>query len=357
MSPVLSTVPAPVPFNGSLPALIGLPIVVPFDTVDFNGPQITLPAPSTNQLVGVRYLTITHEHHPGPPDLCSNMTLPLLREEYGEDEVSYFDYLCSGIRYVQASMFYPACVYHRPNIPHTAKIWKPSLLEIITEKIYGDSGFFHNIETQVLVNASTCGRDDPYPLTLLTPPVGGQRQAYTQLAVEMLASNNQIVVTVDHSYQSGAVELDNHEILYNLVGLLIKTLEAEYDRVADLLAVARHFYNKANLFETPAGTSIMIDLNNTFVLGHGQGGMVAQMLVGSNVFSGGGSLDGLIPMPAPYTEKNVLFHNRTSSSKSASKAKQSPEPRLQPTSDHMLECLKNAVRRLRETMMGSFNAT
>lgn len=179
-----------------------------------------------------------------------------------------------------------------------------------------------------------------------------------------MAANNEIVVTVDHSYQSGAVELDNHTVIFNLAGRFIKPREANYARVVDLLAVAHHFYNQSNLEQTTLA-DILIDPNSTFVLGHGQGGLVAQMLVGSNIFPGGGILDSLMPMPAPFTEKNVLYHNRTSPSKSKKptptlphgpEPTSPPKPLLPPHGDeNVLDRLKRMARGLRKTMLDTLS--
>lgn len=186
-----------------------------------------------------------------------------------------------------------------------------------------------------------------------------------QLASELVATSNQVVVTVDHAYQSGAIELDNHTVLFNLAGELIKPRESNYARVVDLLAIAHHLYDPSNLLQ-PQWKRARIIPNETIVLGHGQGGMVAQMMVGSNIFSAGGSLDGLIRMPAPYSEKNVLWHNRTLPSNSKPKPKPDPKhPNPSPTipapqpplpqEDTIVDRLKRMALGLRKTMMDSLS--
>lgn len=75
------------------------------DIVGFNGSQTYLP--SVREVVGVQHLTIQHDlgfqHH--PPALCDkDTTLPLLRQKYGVDGVSYFNAVCSGLRHIQASI-------------------------------------------------------------------------------------------------------------------------------------------------------------------------------------------------------------------------------------------------------------
>lgn len=191
----------------------------------------------------------------------------------------------------------------------------------------------------------------------------------TQLATELVATANQVVVTVDHAYQSGVIELDNHTVLFNLAGELIKPRESNYARVVDLLAVANHLYDQSNLDQSTWDLA-KINPNETVVLGHGQGGMVAQMMVGSNIFSAGGSLDGLVAMPAPYTEKNVLWHNRTLQSKPKPKPTPEPTPKPnpskpsptvpspqppQPREDTIVERLKKMALGLRKTMMNSLS--
>lgn len=233
---------------------------------------------------------------------------------------------------------YPATRRLTPGQSSAEQVFTPSLVETINAHIFAPRFPLSNIASQAVLNASAVGGTE-YSMTLLTPPIGGQRQAYTQassripcqrplpslslrvfstqqpcltvcdikLATEMVASTQQIVVTVDHSYQSGAVELKDHKVLYNLAGPLIKAREADFARAFDLMAVANYFYNLSGTGSASAWASFKIVSNNTRIFGHGQGGLVAKALVDEHIFADGGSLDGLVRMPAPYVEMNVLF--------------------------------------------------
>lgn len=260
--------------------------------------------------------------------------------------------------FVDLASSYPACGSPQDSQFKVAPVFTQSLLETITAQVFGDTDSMHNMGSQAFLDAPVC--QDSYPMIILSPPVGGQRQAYTQLASD-IASYHHIVVTVDHSFQSGVIELQNGSVFWNLAGDLLKAREANAGRVVDLMAIALHFNDSSNmdpLIWTP-GTDI--DLRNTFVFGHGQGGLVARMMVTSTLLSGGGTLDHLIRMPAPYNECNVLYkprHNKTLTTE--------PSPKPLPISGHSsgdrladiagelgenLETFKNMARRLSKTMM------
>lgn len=210
-------------------------------------------------------------------------------------------------------------------------------------------------------------------MIILSPPVGGQRQAYTQLASD-IASQHHVVVTVDHMFQSGAIEVASGD-LFNLAGELVKPREANYGRVIDLMAVALHFNESSNLDTLLWTAGTEIDLGNTYVFGHGQGGLVARMMVASNLLSGGGTLDNLIRMPAPYNESNIMYKPRHKGSRATNPGPQ-PQPALQPKpmpgvgdddgdrlgaapgglGDSLRERLKNMARGLTKTLMDSLSS-
>lgn len=186
-----------------------------------------------------------------------------------------------------------------------------------------------NMESQALLNAPICS--GKYPMIMLSPPVGGQRQAYTQLASD-IASYHHLVVTVDHAFQSGAVETESGSVLFNLAGDLLNPRAANLGRVVDLTAVSLHFNDSANLGPLLSTPGTEIDLSNSFVFGHGQGGIVAKMMAADNLLSSGGTLDGLIQMPAPYNESNVLYRPRHKHSQTPSLQPQ-PQPTSEPKAD------------------------
>lgn len=216
-----------------------------------------------------------------------------------------------------------------------------------------------NMESQALLNAPIC--PDKYSMIMLSPPVGGQRQAYTQLASD-IASYHHLVVTVDHAFQSGAIELEGGSMLFNLAGDLLKPHAANLGRVVDLTAVSLHFNDSTKLdplFSTP-GTEI--DVDNSFVFGHGQGGLVAKMMVADNLLSSGGTLDDLIQMPAPYNESNVLYKPRQKPSTTRPQPQPTSEPKAgagndaDDPSDGLCERLKNMARGLKKTILDSLSS-
>lgn len=217
-----------------------------------------------------------------------------------------------------------------------------------------------NMESQALLNAPIC--PDKYPMIMLSPPVGGQRQAYTQLASD-IASYHHLVVTVDHAFQSGAVETESGRVLFNLAGGLLNPRAANLGRVVDLTAVSLHFNDSANLDPLLSTPGTEIDLSNAFVFGHGQGGLVAKMMVADNLLSSGGTLDDLIQMPAPYNESNVLYKPRHKPSQTP---KLQPQPTSEPNAgagddadhlnDGLCERLKNLAQGLKKTILDSLTS-
>lgn len=218
------------------------------------------------------------------------------------------------------------------------------------------------MESQALLNAPIC--PDKYLMIVLSPPVGGQRQAYTQLASD-IASYHHLVVTVDHAFQSGAVETESGTVLFNLAGGLLDPRAANLGRVVDLTAVSLYFNDSANLDPLLSTPGTKIDLSNSFVFGHGQGGLVAKMMVADNLFSSGGTLDHLIQMPGPYNESNVLYQPRHKPSKTPS-LQPHPQPTSEPKvgagndadhlNDGLCERLKNLAQGLKKTILDSLSS-
>lgn len=210
-----------------------------------------------------------------------------------------------------------------------------------------------------MLDAPIC--PDKYPMIMLSPPVGGQRQAYTQLASD-IASYHHLVVTVDHAFQAGVIETESGSVLFNLAGDLLKPRAANLGRVVDLTAISLHFNDSTKmdpLFSTPGNE---IDLANSFVFGHGQGGLVAKMMVADNLISSGGTLDDLIQMPAPYNQSNVLYQPRPKPSTTQPQPQPTTEPKAgagkdaEDPSDGLCERLKNMARGLKKTILDSLSS-
>ncbi|KAJ4387710.1 hypothetical protein N0V93_008309 [Gnomoniopsis smithogilvyi] len=329
MSPSLPAVGAAASLNG-VSGLLGIPSGF-INIIDFNSSATRLPSLTGPDKVGVHHFTVEHDlgFQRFPLPECTNATasLPLFRERYGEDGVSFINETCSGVRRIPVSVFYPTCEILQEPESKTAPVFTQSLLETITAQVFGDTNSMHNMESQAFPDASIC--PDKYSLIILSPPVGGQRQSYTQLASD-IASHHHVVVTVDHAFQSGVIELENGKFLFNLAGELVKPREANKGRVVDLMAVALHFNESSNFDPLLWTSDTQIDLLNTYVYGHGQGGLVARMLVASNLLPGGGTLDNLIRMPAPYNESNIMYKPRHKDGRATK-----PGPQPQPTSQPM----------------------
>ncbi|KAJ4406333.1 hypothetical protein N0V82_010134 [Gnomoniopsis sp. IMI 355080] len=362
MSPTSPAVGGPALLS-SLFTLLGIPSGY-IDTMDFNGSATRLPPLAGPDRVGVRHFTIQHDmgFRFWPPSECTNVntSLPQLRERYGEDGDSFINETCSGVRHIPVSVFYPTCESLQEPQNKTDLVFTQSLLETITAQVFGSDTSMHNMVSQAFPNASVC--PDKYSMVLLSPPVGGQRQAYTQLASD-IASHHHVVVTVDHIFQSGAIEMDNGNLLFNLAGDLVKPREANNGRVVDLMAVALHFNESSNLDPLLWGPGTEIDLLNTYVFGHGQGGQAARLMIANNFLSGGGTLDSLIRLPAPYNESNIMYKPRhkkpTSQPKPLPGAGEESGDRLGDNAGELengwLDRIKNMARGLGKTMMDSLS--
>lgn len=161
----------------------------------------------------------------------------------------------------------------------------------------------HNLESQALRDAPMCHYK--YDLIMFTPPVGGQRQVYTEIASQ-LASLGFLAITIDHPSISGAVEMSNGSILYNVVGETLGFREAGLVQTADL-NVVRAFVADASAEHSPLwAQTAEVNPNSTCVLGHGLGGSIAMRMIAKDMISCGMNLDNRMPMPAPFSEKDIL---------------------------------------------------
>lgn len=250
---------------------------------------------------------------------------------------------------------YPTCG-SREGATKFAPVFNPSLLTIIHDQIFGSPKAIHNLLSQAVKDAPVC--PDTYTMVMITPPVGGQRQAYTEIATE-LASNGVVVVTVDHSLLSGVVDVGDDIILYNLGLEMILSREAVNTYIFDMAAVERQLTNKTHSLNWNGMLGVEIDPNNTCVLGHGTGGVAALTMVANNMVSCGGRLHHRL-MPAPYTDEDVFY--QPDSSRTASPVDAEHELNRELTdvagalNDAIGERLKNMVKGLRKTMMDSLSS-
>lgn len=140
---------------------------------------------------------------------------------------------------------------------------------------------------------------------MFNPPMGGQRQAYTQVATE-IASHGRIVLTFDHSFLSGAVEVNENIVAFNLAHEIIHAAEAINTYILDMTAVKDHLTERNGTFTSWSEMlEVKIDFNRTCVLGHGSGGLAALVMKAKNIVTCGNKLSDW--MPAPYTANDVFF--------------------------------------------------
>lgn len=206
-----------------------------------------------------------------------------------------------------SSNSYPACDAKdkplRKPAQAYATVFEPSILDTISTQVLDGKAVLYNLESWALRDAPIC--PSTYDLIMLSPPVGGQRQVYTEIASQ-LASLGFLVVTVDHPSLSGAVEMSDGSFLYNVAGEAIEYREAELIQVANLRTVMDTLASDELSMHSPLWThEAMVSANNTCILGHGVGGRVSMLMVANGMVSCGMVLDDRMPMPGPFSQENT----------------------------------------------------
>lgn len=203
---------------------------------------------------------------------------------------------------------YPACddvknkLFKKPDQEY-AKVFEPSLLDSVSKHALGDSAVLNNLDSWALRDAPIC--PSAYDLIMISPPVGGQRQVYTEIASQ-LASLGFLVVTVDHPSLSGAVAMSDGSLIYNMAGEVIQYREAELIQLANLKVIMDNLSNDELSGFSPLLTQeALVNANTSCVLGHGLGGQVSMLMVANGIVSCGMVLDDRMPMPGPFSEENT----------------------------------------------------
>lgn len=235
---------------------------------------------------------------------------------------------------------YPACDLNEQSFNYST-VFTRSLLAVLQEDVFQNASGLHNLYTQALVDAPVC--TGHWPLVLLTPPVGGQRQVYTQYASE-LASKGTIVATIDHPLLSGAVELESGDFLFNAAGQMITHGEDIGIMAADALFVAaRLTYEQRSLPPKVFHPGTCIEPRGVCVFGHGAGGNAAELLASEYSGMCGRSLDGRFELPSPFREKDVFR------SKEDDEAPEEPQPPAESVDNFLfdkLEAMMKAIQKL-----------
>ncbi|ROV95524.1 hypothetical protein VSDG_05358 [Cytospora chrysosperma] len=219
------------------------------------------------------------------------------------------DALCNQPREIRVSMFYPACPPEvdedsRPVLTHKrhfAPVFESSLVGMVSQLTLGNDTAMHNLMSQAVEDVPVCKGE--YTMIMLTPAAGGQRQAYTQAASE-LAFLGYIVVTVDHLYISGFVELSDGTIQAVMLDDPMVASEAGNVQVDDIHILGKALTRKAELDRLPIWTEHAAIEPYFCVFGHGLGGRVADLLASYNVTCGG-HLEGLLALPFPLDKGDI----------------------------------------------------
>jgi hypothetical protein len=186
---------------------------------------------------------------------------------------------------------------------HFAPVFTPSVLGNIsrspTSVAAHRSTGLHNLMSQAVAFAPAC--KGQYPLTIFAPDVGGQRQAYTQVASE-LASKGYLVLTVDSPYLSGVVEhQSDDDVTFGLVGKVIGEDDAFVIQSHDLdLVRSQATWIEESLQHLPFWNRDITLQPGQCMFGHGSAGQIAQLMVQDHTVKCGGPLEGILTLPAPF---------------------------------------------------------
>lgn len=189
--------------------------------------------------------------------------------------------------------------------------------------------------------------------------MGGQRQAYTQIASDV-ASYGYMVLSLDHSLLSGAVEFGGEPFALNLAHEMIQDREAVHTYMLDMAAVLDHLTKgHTTLWSSSSGVlGINVDFNKTCIFGHGLGGLVASAMKTEGIVTCGGRLSG--GMPAPYTADDVFFTPTPNDAKGSTKKPGSSEKLediVHAIRGPLLENLKKMARGIGQNLMDAFSST
>lgn len=199
---------------------------------------------------------------------------------------------------------YPACQTEDDKLlGKPARVFEPSVPELLSDRARVKGTVLHNIESRALLNAPVCPY--VYDLYMFSPPAGGQRQVYTEVASQ-IASLGFLVVTVDHPALSGAVNMSDGSLLYNTPGGVIDPGEAELLQVANLQAMLSTLTADEPLKNSSLGAQ-KFTVNTACISGHGLGGRATIRLMDNRMVSCGRVLDNSLPMPAPFDKEDFFM--------------------------------------------------
>ncbi|KAE9578059.1 hypothetical protein CGMCC3_g5839 [Colletotrichum fructicola] len=177
--------------------------------------------------------------------------------------------------------------------------------------------FFDNLEMAFCKVGEACKsrRDasrNKYPVVLFSPGLGGSRHMYGVLA-RSLASYGYVVLTLDHTYETGVVEFPDGSVVYGVVnatgGLAPAYLESLVEtRRADFSFVIDQLQTPDVAAQLVAGMGASIDSDKVFVYGHSLGGATsaATILTDDRVL-GGLNFDGAMYGPVPIEGSDKLL--------------------------------------------------
>lgn len=144
--------------------------------------------------------------------------------------------------------------------------------------------------------------DDGLPVIFFSPALGSSRFLYANLLQEV-ASKGFVVISIDHPYDAGAVELTDGRVIPLNLNITKNPLQAIQVRAADVrFALDRLTDNGPAIL--PPKFSQKLQLDRVVTMGHSLGGSAAaQEIVDDRRFVGGLNFDGMLL--GPVLEKGL----------------------------------------------------
>lgn len=211
---------------------------------------------------------------PAPTGPDSVGTTPLYFKENSPDP-----WVPSRKREIMASVWYPARDVARYPVAHqmlpgAAKVFDKAA----ADSLHVPSGTVDWSATTTSAHVGAPAAAGKHPVVLYSPGLGDPRTWETTL-VQDLASRGYAVITVDHTYESPAVEFPDGRVVDN--SALLKEFQTTHDPIALLKKVmlARSSDTEYVLDHLPQKVRRMLDLRHIGMFGHSGGGFEALQLL------------------------------------------------------------------------------
>lgn len=195
----------------------------------------------------------------------------------------------SGQRELMVQLWYPA----RPEAERLPRApWMdPGAAKVLQRTSYLLEGYVTLPDTHAALGAAADPRGGPYPVIVYSPGAGQYRAASTAL-VEDLVSHGYVVVTIDHTYDSGEVEFPGGRVETYALG---NDLTDEIAAKAVGVRVDDTRFVLAQLPRVAHRVGVRLDLARVAMFGHSLGGAATTAVLATALpLRAGVNMDGTI---------------------------------------------------------------